>query len=140
MIKLGLTARATEMSQIHNQLMKEMLDEAERELTFNLIRFDVFQFGEDVIAGSSRMRFTNITSDCIDVLSAGGQCNADQFLFFTDITVTARLGQLWGHQLIDTVEHNAFEEGCELGAHPHFKGPGDPPDPKSCKVVPGFAP
>jgi cholinesterase len=141
MIKLGLTARATQMSQLHNHLMNEMLAQAQRDLDFNLIYFDVFQFGEDAIAGSGRNRFTNITGDCVDVLNAGGTCNPDNFIFFTDITVTTRLGQLWGHQLINLLEHNNFEVACREAAHIHWiPGFGIPPAPASCKVAPGFGP
>lgn len=124
----GLAQRATRMSKIHNVLMEAMLDRAERELDFNLIRFDVYKFGEEVIAGADRFRITNTTDACIALLPAG-LCDFRRFVFFTDVAVTSRVGELWGFQLTQAVAQDALEEACERRSHPyvghrvrHFSG------------------
>lgn len=115
----GLAARATKMSQIHNGLMEQMLDRAERDLDFNLIRFDVYKWGEEIIAGAERLRLTNTTEACINVL-AEGRCDFRHFVFFTDASVTSRVGELWGFALTQAVAANAREQECEKHAHPHW--------------------
>lgn len=114
----GLAERATKMAKIHNVLMEAMLDQAERELDFNLIRFDVYKFGEEVIAGADRLRITNTTDPCIALLPSG-KCDFRHFVFFTDVAVTSRVGELWGFQLTQAVAQDALEEACERRSHPH---------------------
>ena len=126
----GLSARATKMSQIHNEMMKVMLAQAQRDLDFNLIFFDVYQFGEDAIAAADRLRITDTTDSCLALIPSG-KCDFNHFIFFTDITVTSRLGELWGFQLTNAVTQNAFEIACEKSSHPHLESPmhhfpGDP--------------
>ncbi len=116
LINAGLTTRATKMSQIHNRLMWSMLDQAERDLDFNLIRFDVYEFGEKVIAAADRLRITNTTQSCLALLPSG-QCDFQHFAFFTDLTVTARVGEFWGFALVDAVEKNSFEQACRKRLH-----------------------
>lgn len=112
----GLSERATKMAQIHNRLMWRMLDQAERQMDFNLIRFDVYQFGEKVIAAADRLRITNTTQPCIALL-ASGQCNFQQFIFFTDLSVTSRVGEMWGFALTDAITKNAQEQACKRKLH-----------------------
>ena len=121
LLDAGLSARATKMSQIHNAMMAQMLNQAQRDLDFNLIFFDVYQFGEDAIASADRLRITDTTDSCV-ALYASGKCDFQHFIFFTDLTVTSRLGELWGFQLTNEVNENAFEVACEKAAHPHIPG------------------
>ena len=109
----GLSDRATKMTTIHNRLMEKMLDRAERQLSFRLIRFDVFQFTHDVLGGADALRFNNTTDACL-VLLPTGQCDFDHFVFFNDLFPTARAHQLWGNALVGAIMRDGY---CQ--EHPH---------------------
>jgi cholinesterase len=94
--KLGTPRRATRISLEFDKKFQAMLNRVERQLDFELIRWNFLEFAYDVLSHADELGFTNTTDSCLDLLPAG-KCDFDRFFFFTDLFLTSKVHKLMGN-------------------------------------------
>lgn len=94
--KLGIIPRATRISKEYNKKFEAMLDRIDRDLKFDLIRWDFFGFSHDLLRNAASLGYTNTTDACVDLLAAG-QCDFDRFVFMTDFFPTSKTHRLFAN-------------------------------------------
>lgn len=93
-IKNGVTRRAKRISDEYDRKYNAMLDRVERQLKFELIRWDFLGYSRQLLGHFDEFGFTNTTDACIDFI-ATGQCNLDKFVFLADFFPTTRAHRLF---------------------------------------------
>ena len=95
----GLSQAGTEVSELHNKLMEEMLDKVEKDANVVLIRDDFGGLANEIYKAAPMLGFTNTTDSCMSLLP-DGKCDPDHFLFINDLFPTRKFHEMWGNQLI----------------------------------------
>jgi phospholipase/lecithinase/hemolysin len=103
-VKNGVTKRATRICQEYNRKYDAMLDRVERQLDFELIRWDFFAYTQELFKHIDELGFTNWTDACLD-LEPSGQCDLSRFVFLADFFPTTRV-----HQYFATAMMQAYIE------------------------------
>jgi len=115
-INSHLVARATRVSVEYNTKYAAMLDRVERELDFDLIRWDFFTYTHQFLAKAHELGFTNTTQACVD-LSASGDCgDLSKFVFLADFFPTTRVHRFFAMAMVQAfLEHQ--KERCRREGH-----------------------
>jgi phospholipase/lecithinase/hemolysin len=103
-IKNNVTKRGTRISQEYNRKYDAMLDRVERQLNFELIRWDFFAYTQELFKHIDELGFTNATDACLD-LEPSGQCDLSRFVFLADFFPTTRV-----HRYFATAMMQAYIE------------------------------
>lgn len=110
----GIADRVTEKTKIFNRLFDKLLDRLERELDIEIFRFDLFKFGQLLLASGDKLRFTNTTESCLALFDAG-KCDFDRFSFFNELLPTARIHDLFGNALAISLLEQLNAPECRHG-------------------------
>ena len=95
----GVSARATQKTQVFNRMFEKTLRKLERDLDINIYRFDFYQVGEDMMASVDKLGYTNVTDSCL-ALQAQGKCDLNHFAFFNELLPTKKIHELFGNAMV----------------------------------------
>jgi len=112
----GAVARASRLSAEYNKAFNAMLDQAEEEMEFTLIRWSFDQFVKDMFAHADELGFTNTTDSCV-AMAAKGKCDYNRYIFLNDQFPTAKVHELIGTALAMAVVTRPGS-ACETASKP----------------------
>jgi phospholipase/lecithinase/hemolysin len=105
----GVADKATRLSNLFNLRTHRMFKRVERQLDFQLIRFDFHRVVRELVKNFDELRFTNGTDSCLALIDTG-ECDFDHFAFFNEYLPTARVHSLIGNAMTFAV--------LQRGTHP----------------------
>lgn len=96
-----LSERATELTKQFNKELSGRMRRIERDLNFDLVDFNIFQFFRFVIKNSVALGFTNNDDACFSSVTfiVHPDCNFDKFVFFDEFHPTKRIHERIGRAL-----------------------------------------
>ena len=94
----GVVDKATRLSNLFNYRTRRMFNRVERQLDFQLIRFDFNRVIKELVQNVGELGFTNSTDSCLALIDTGG-CDFDHFAFFNEYLPTARVHSLIGNAM-----------------------------------------
>jgi cholinesterase len=119
----GLGPLATRRSVQFNRFLDQAMAGTERSLGIRILKFDFFEFGKKYVGSAAELGFTNTTDACYsgpvgNTYTKRADCDVNRFLFLTDQFPTARIHQLLGNQIVESLVNQLSERENGLGHDP----------------------
>jgi cholinesterase len=101
----GLGPTATQRSVRFNKLLDHAMAETERCLRIRILKYDFFEFGKKYIGNAAALGFTNSTDGCFagPAFVQRPDCDVNRFVFLTDEFPSARVHQLLGNEIVESL-------------------------------------
>lgn len=114
----GFAGVGTARTELFNQLLDRDMSTLERSLGMRILKFDFFGFGRKYLASADKLGFTDTTDSCL----ASANCDFDRFVFFNDEVPTARIHQLLGNQIVESLIGQLYKSGRGFENNPWSHG------------------
>jgi phospholipase/lecithinase/hemolysin len=126
---IGFGPLATYRSVRFNELLDHAMARTERSLDIRILKFDFFEFGKKYVGSASALGLTNTTDACFTgpvgtTYTKRENCDVNRFVFLTDQYPTARIHQLLGNQIVESLVEQLSEKKNSFHRDPWHEGRG----------------